>query len=307
MVNRPKAWLAALLGFLVPPFGLLYVGRWGWAVAAVVVLFTLVALQFALGETLEWLALLVQFAFVCTGSRIAYLQAIRFDAQRPRPGYSRWYGLWAIFLMFVGLMLGFRAFCYEPFRVPSGSMLPTLKVGSRLLVQKWGYGNYGAFGVRLMHKPVSEPIERGDVLVIEFPRNRNTMFIERIIGLPGDKIEYRSKVLFINGQEIVRSPLADYLDEHSMRYHSQYAEKLDRTEYAILIDKDRPAFIPGPDRFPHFENCTYDPAGVTCVVPDGHYYAMGDQRDNSLDSRYWGFVPRDHVVGKLVHVFSSKP
>ena len=97
--------------------------------------------------------------------------------------------------------------------------------------------------------------------------------------------------------------MADYLEESAMHYYSQYFEKLDSKEYTVLLDKDRPAIIQLPEKFPYFENCKYDTDGVSCVVPEGHYYAMGDNRDNSFDSRYWGFVPRDHVVGKLVHVF----
>lgn len=303
MVNRPKGWLAALLGFFVPPLGLLYVGRWKWAVAATVAIFVLAGLQFAFVGTQKELTVLVQLAFACAISRTAYLQAVRFESDRVRPGYSRWYGLLLTLLLFASLLLALGAFVYAPFRVPSGSMQPTLKPGASFIAQMWGYGNYSAFGIRLMRGPISEPIERGDVLVIEFPGNRKLQYIERIIGLPGDKIEYRNKALFVDGQEVSRRPMTDYLEESAMHYYSQYLEKLDNKEYAVLVDKDRLAIIQLPEKFPHFENCKYDTDGVSCVVPEGHYYAMGDNRDNSFDSRYWGFVPRDHVVGKLVHVF----
>ncbi len=303
MTNRPKGWLAALLGFFVPPLGFLYVGQWKWAVGVAVTIFLLAGFLFAFGGSQEGLTLLVQLVFACSVSRIAYLQAGRFAVDRLRPGYSRWYGLWFTLLLFVSLLLAFRAFLYEPFRVPSGSMQPTLKPESKFIAQKWGYGNYAAFGIRLMRAPVSQSIERGDILVIEFPPNRKLHYIERIIGLPGDKIEYRNKALFINGQETSRRPMADYLEESAMRYYNQYLEKLNNKEYAVLLDKDRPSVIQLSERFAYFENCSYDTDVVSCVVPAGHYYALGDNRDNSFDSRYWGFVPRDHMVGKLVHAF----
>ncbi|MES2583541.1 MAG: signal peptidase I [Pseudomonadota bacterium] len=306
MSRRPKGWLAALLGFFVSPLGLLYVGRWKWAIASAVGLLGVAAFQLAFADTLVWLTLPVQLVFICTVSRIAYLQAIRFEPDRVRPAYSRGYWLWTIFLMFVLLAITFRAFFFEPFRAPAGSMLPTLKPGARFLVQKWGYGNYGTYGFILMRSPATASIDRGDILAFELPTKRSLHYIKRIMGLPGDKIEYRNKVLFINGQEIKRHAAEDYLDESAMRYHSQYIEKLDNNkEYAVLLDKDRPAAVLNPYTFPHSQNCAYGNEGVVCVVPDGHYYALGDHRDNSLDSRYWGFVPRDHMVGKLVHVFSQ--
>lgn len=303
MLSRPKGWLAAMLGFLVSPFGLLYVGRWKWALGCIPAWLGLGLLAFVSGSELAPLVVLAQLLFNGVIARIAYLQAIRFNVDRVRPPYSRWYGLWSVALLCVLVVVGLRAFFFEPFRVPAGSMQPTLKVGARLIAQKWGYGHYTAYGVHLMRSPVSAPIERGDIFVFDYPPNPKIQYIKRIIGLPGDKIDYRNKTLSINGQELSRRSAEDYFDEFQVHYYSRFVETLGNVEYAILLDKNRPPMIPGTQAFAFSENCTYSRDGVTCVVPPGHYYALGDNRDNSLDSRFWGFVPEDHLLGKLVQVF----
>lgn len=303
MSSRPKAWLAALLAFFLQPIGFLYVGRWKWAVLSTAAVIGLASLGFAFANTPPWLATIVQLILCSIFARIAYLQAVRFEADRMRPRYSRWYGLWSAALLFVLLTVGVRAFLFEPFRVPAGSMLPTLGVGARLIAQKWGYGNYTTYGLSLMRSPVSATVDRGDIFVFDYPPNRKIQYLKRIIGLPGDKIEYHNKILSINGQELSQRPTEEYLDESSMRYYSRFIERLGQSEYAILLDKDRPAFVPASQGFRYAENCTYSNVGVACLVPEGHYYVLGDNRDNSLDSRYWGFVPQDHLVGKVVSVF----
>lgn len=303
MQNRPKAWLAALFGFFFQPLGFLYVGRWMWAVVSAAALIGFASLLFVFVHTQSWLPTIAQLVFCGVLARLAYLQALRFEAGRVRPPYSRWYGLLAAAVLWGLLLVGVRAFLFEPFRVPAGSMQPTLEVGARLIAQKWGYGNYATFGLSLMRSPVSAAVERGDIFVFEFPPDRKMAYVKRIVGLPGDKIEYRNKGLFINGQELNRRATADYFDESKMGYYSQFIEKSDKTEYRVLLIKDRLATILGAQAFPYSENCTYSANGVACLVPPGHYYALGDNRDNSLDSRYWGFVPQDHLIGKVVCVF----
>lgn len=302
MSSRPKGWLAALLAFFFQPIGFLYVGRWKWAILSVAGLIALAGLQFAFANLQQWLRI-AQLILCSILARVAYLQAVRFEADRVRPRYSQWYGLWSAALLITLLLVGFRAFLFEPFRVPAGSMLPTLGVGARLIAQKWGYGNYAAFGLSLTRSPVSAVVDRGDIFVFEYPPRRKLQYVKRVIGLPGDKIEYRNKILSVNGQELSRRRTEDYFDESSVRHYSRFIEKLDRSEYAILFDKDRPAILPASQRFPYSDNCTYGNDGVVCLVPKDHYYVLGDNRDNSLDSRYWGFVPQDHLIGKVVWLF----
>ncbi|OYT94085.1 MAG: signal peptidase I [Burkholderiales bacterium PBB3] len=306
MANRPKAWLAALLTFFFQPLGFLYVGRWRWAIAAVVIALGLSSLQFVFPYLPEWLASLMLLALMCGLARIAYVQALGFPPDAVRPAYSRWYGLLSLGLLFVLFMVSTRAFLFEPFSIPAGSMQPNLPVDSRLVVQKWGYGNYATFGVSLMRSPVSAPVERGDVFVFEFPPNRRTQYVKRIVGLPGDTIEYRNRTLSVNGRALSQRPVDDYFDPAGLRYYNQHMETLGKVEYKILLDKARPDFPHAPEAFAHSENCTYSAGGVKCLVPKDHYYVLGDNRDNSLDSRYWGFVPSDHLVGKFFQVFPPR-
>lgn len=302
MSSRPKGWLAALLAFFLQPIGFLYVGRWKWAALSTAVVIGLAGLQFAYANSQPWLLIIVQLILCSVLARIAYLQAVRFEADRVRPRYSRWYGLWSVALLIVLMTVGFRAFLFEPFRVPAGSMLPTLGVGVRLIVQKWGYGNYATFGLGLTRSPVSAAVDRGDIFVFEYPPNRKLQYVKRVIGLPGDKIGYRNKILSVNGQELSRRSTEDYFDESNLRYYSRFFEKLDKSEYAVLLNKDRPAILPVSQGFQYSDNCTYSNDGVTCLVPKDHYYVLGDNRDNSLDSRFWGFVPQGNLIGKVVRL-----
>jgi signal peptidase I len=114
-----------------------------------------------------------------------------------------------------------------------------------------------------------------------------------------------NKKLTINGQPVSKEQLADFFDEDSMRYSRQFRELLGTHTHAILNDDDRPAFIPGVEDFPFKENCRYSVEGVVCKVPEGHYFMMGDNRDNSLDSRYWGFVPDRNIVGKAFFIWMN--
>jgi signal peptidase I len=196
-----------------------------------------------------------------------------------------------------------RSFLFEPFKIPSGSMIPTLLVGDLILVNKFDYG------VRL--PVVNQKIiankdpARGDVVVFRYPPDPRIDYIKRVIGLPGDEVSYLNKVLTINGQRVDSKPLSDFYDEDSRRYAQHFSEKLGRVEHQILIDKDRPAFIPGAQNFPHSDACRYSGEGVTCKVPAGHYFMMGDNRDNSVDSRYWGFVPDRNLVGRAFFVWMN--
>ncbi|WP_310645053.1 signal peptidase I [Limnohabitans sp.] len=213
-----------------------------------------------------------------------------------------------IFVVFV-----LRSFLFEPFKIPSGSMIPTLLVGDLILVNKFHYG------VRLpvLNLKVTDgnPVQRGDVMVFRYPPKPSLDYIKRVVGVPGDEVAYLNKQLTINGQPVSQKPLPDFFEEDSLRYIKQFEENLPlgsqpsemtgvRT-HRFLNDIDRPAFVPGADDFAFKENCHYTVEGVTCKVPAGHYFMMGDNRDNSLDSRYWGFVPEKNIVGKAFFVWMN--
>ena len=196
-----------------------------------------------------------------------------------------------------------RSFLYEPFKIPSSSMVPTLLVGDLILVNKFTYG----IRLPIVNKKIfsiNDP-QRGDVMVFKYPKDTSVDYIKRVVGVPGDKIIYKNKHLTVNGKEASYRALPDYLDDENLAYYKQWQESLNGVEHKILTDERAPNFVPNPDAFQHHELCSYDTEGFACTVPAGEYFMMGDNRDNSLDSRYWGFVPDQNIVGKAFFVWMN--
>ncbi len=196
-----------------------------------------------------------------------------------------------------------RSFLFEPFKIPSGSMIPTLLVNDLILVNKFHYGvRLPVLNIKVLdnHSP-----QRGDVMVFRYPPKPSLDYIKRVVGIPGDEVAYLNKKLTINGKPLTKTPLADFFDEDALRYAKQFQETNNGKKYRLLNDDDRPAFIAGADDFPFKQNCRYSSEGVVCKVPEGQYFMMGDNRDNSLDSRYWGFVPEKNIVGKAFFVWMN--
>lgn len=194
----------------------------------------------------------------------------------------------------VGVALAVRTFAVEPFKIPSGSMIPTLLVGDYLFVNKFAYGHrvpYTRERVFMHQGP-----ERGDIAVFEFPQDPRKDYIKRIVGIPGDRIAYHNKRLHLNGKPIAyeeQGPFS-YVNEHDVSVASERlievlpgAMAAHAVSHPILV---RPQAHAGP---------------VETTVPEGHYFVMGDNRDNSNDSRYWGFVPAYRLVGKALVIFWS--
>jgi signal peptidase I len=179
-----------------------------------------------------------------------------------------------------------RSFLVEPFKIPSGSMMPTLLAGDFILVNKYSYG----LRVPILNNTfleVGHP-QRGDVFVFHYPPDPSIDYIKRVVGVPGDKIAYRDKRLYINGQALQ----TDFADDYSymaaglnMIKAKRYQEQLGEKKHDILIEE---------------ESITID---GEVEVPEGHYFAMGDNRDNSKDSRVWGFVPEQNLVGKAFFIW----
>jgi len=194
-----------------------------------------------------------------------------------------------------------RSFLAEPFKIPSGSMIPTLQVGDFILVNKFTYG----IRLPVINKKiidVNEP-KRGDVMVFRYPEDPSLDYIKRVVGVPGDTVAYQNKRLTINDQPVETTKIADYLHPERLYYSEQYVARMSGVEHRYLNDSDAPGFIPDATGFPYRENCTYNAAGVICKVPAGHYFMMGDNRDNSRDSRFWGFVPEQNIVGKAFFIW----
>ncbi len=185
------------------------------------------------------------------------------------------------------IVLLLRSFLVEPFRIPSGSMIPTLHIGDFILVNKFSYGlRMPAFHNVLL--PLGEP-ERGDVVVFRFPDDPSKDFIKRLIGLPGDTISYRDKRLLLNGQPVQQEISGYYSADAAGRaiIAEERIEFLPGAEHRILINPARPV---DDGEF---------------VVPAGHYFMMGDNRDGSDDSRRWGFVPERNLVGRAFLIWMS--
>ena len=198
-----------------------------------------------------------------------------------------------------------RSFLFEPFKIPSGSMIPTLLINDLILVNKFHYGvRLPVINLKILDNNTPQ---RGDVMVFRYPPKPSLDYIKRVVGVPGDEVAYLNKKLTINGKPLTKSTLPDFFDEDTLRYSKQFEETTDAKKYRLLNDDDRRSGIDEREvmDFPNKQNCRYSSEGVVCKVPVGHYFMMGDNRDNSLDSRYWGFVPDKNIVGKAFFVWMN--
>jgi len=198
-----------------------------------------------------------------------------------------------------------RSFWIEPFKIPSGSMKPTLLVGDFILVNKYTYG----IRIPVINKKVIDvnPVRRGDVVVFRYPIDPSVDYIKRVVGVPGDKVVYRGKRLTINGEAVAVQGSGFYTDSeiNYMRLPT-FNEKLGEKNHQMMIVPAQPPVILADVRqFAHRENCEYNDDGFSCTVPAGQYFMMGDNRDQSSDSRYWGFVPDDHIKGRAFLVWMN--
>lgn len=186
------------------------------------------------------------------------------------------------------VVLVLRSFLVEPFRIPSGSMMPTLVDGDFILVNKYAYGiRLPVINTKIID--LGEP-KRGDVVVFRYPKNPADDYIKRVIGLPGDTVRYYNKKLYINGEPMPQEFLHIYMEKGTSAYMmgaNQLRESLGEVKHEILTVSNSPRI---DDEF---------------IVPDGHYFVMGDNRDNSNDSRVWGFVPDENLVGRAFMIWMN--
>jgi len=186
------------------------------------------------------------------------------------------------------VVLVFRSFLFEPFKIPSGSMIPTLLVGDFIVVNKFSYGvRLPVINKKIFGKGAPQ---RGDVVVFRYPKDPGVNFIKRAVGLPGDTITYRDKQLYINGEEVEKQNEGNFKSSDikcstPARDAALFTENLGEVEHNLLLHTSRPS------------------RNGQWVVPEGHYFMMGDNRDRSNDSRMWGFVPEENLLGRAVGIW----
>ena len=305
----------ALYGALVVYLGGWFVGAWTGNFSLLLFVLTTVTLAYWLAERFHFrparqaAAARLEQQDTARRAELARLgiEKVDGDLQEARhkllmqPWWLDWTaGLFPVILIVFLL----RSFLFEPFKIPSGSMVPTLVVGDLILVNKFHYG----IRLPVINKKIvdNKAVQRGDVVVFRYPPEPWVDYIKRVVAIPGDEVAYIDQKLTINGQPVPVVAKGEHYDDDSLSYAPQFSEKLGDVEHMIRVDPKRlGGYGPFPKQFPYADNCRYAPEGVTCKVPPGHYFVMGDNRDNSMDSRFWGFVPDENLVGKAFFVWMN--
>jgi len=218
-----------------------------------------------------------------------YFVWLKLDPAAEQKSMLRWLGTLGSLFPVLFIVVFVRSFVFEPFKIPSGSMMPTLLIGDFIVVNKHSYGlRLPGTNTKIME--LGEP-ERGDVMVFRFPDDPNVNYIKRVIGLPGDEVTYRNKTLFVNGEPMPQRQVGMWIGEGRNRNPSGrrpqlFEEDLGEVTHQVVIYPDRSDLQTG-----------------TWTVPAGSFFVMGDNRDQSLDSRSWGFVPEENLVGKATRIW----
>ncbi len=307
---KPKGWLSIFFGIFFQNFAFLYVNKAKvfWLYWLLILVVSIIEIQlYSRIEGDSWfksLHFIWFFAIICPIH--AYILSRLYNQTQRRPWYASWWGTLACFMLVASSIFTVRTFLFEPFSIPARSMSPTFNPGDYLIVNKQGVGNYLNLDM-LIHK--SEPtvkLNRGDVVVFQFPPSPQVQYIKRVIGLPGDTIIYRDKTIYIKpaclGSVESCAPLTPLKKEYKFTKveagveHEYYQETAANVHYEI---KQRGQYFDlAKDYYAQAEH----PVGEW-LVPEKHYFVMGDNRDNSFDSRFWGFVPEGNLIGTPVFVW----
>jgi len=214
-----------------------------------------------------------------------------------------WVEYTAGFFPVIALVFVLRSFLFEPFRIPSGSMIPTLQVGDLILVNKYQYG----IRLPVLNRTVLElgHPQRGDVMVFRYPHQPTQDYIKRVVGLPGDRVDYHDRRLTVNGVLVPMRETGPYFDPGRVQNYLQFNETLGSVEHRAIFSEGEGARIAPAAQHTNRDACVYSGGGVACTVPPESYFVMGDNRDNSEDSRYWGFVPDRNVVGRAFFIWMN--
>ncbi len=278
-VNR-RPWVAALIGLIPGPFiGMLYLGKGRRGLVYLIVFLPMISLP-PLAAHFGFLPLpagqgviIFAIAYQIVGAVDCYRQAKAAGEQRPGVWFARWYVLIGLYLFF-----GFLpdVLPWEPFHIPAGSMEPNLRVGDHLFISKYAYR-------------ISEP-QRGDIVVFLLPSDNATAYVKRLVGLPGDRIQMKEGVLFLNDVAVIRQAV-DSASAPGQTLGKVYRETLPNFRQYLIRERS--------DAGPQDNTEVYE-------VPPGHYFFLGDNRDNSMDSRvldFMGYVPRENLIGPLSVIY----
>jgi signal peptidase I len=304
---RPRGWLLFVYGLLLQPFTFLYAnhGRMFalYFVASIVVSIADLAIQSTATPTDWYQGYYLSFGVALCAAVHGYLLSRRYQMQQVRRWYARWWVAPLAYLVWLCALLGVRIFGVEFFVIPGSSMSPTLQIGQLVIVKKWGYGNYRLFGVQLVKTAPTVPIQRGDILVFQYPQNPTIDYVKRVIGLPGDKISYHDKTLRIetgcNGKGLACTGVIEGVHQLTDTQSDErgtallYRESLGDVVYTVKHIQQATDFT----KYYYWQPGL--PTGEW-LVPAGQYFVLGDYRDNSEDSRYFGLVPEQNLVGSVI-------
>ena len=301
---KPKGWIAVILGLILQPFVFLYVNRlkmFFWYLLFIFIVYIVDSNIQAAVDDSSWykdLYLASLFTLICPVH--AFLITRKYSTDKHRAWFASW---WATTMVFIGVFISLfliRTFIIEPYTISASSMAPTFNVGEQIWVSKLGFGNYRFRGVQVVRTEFSAQVNRGDVVVFQYPRNEQSEWIKRVMALEGDEIMYRDKTVYIKKacgessddcgkfQPLATTRVSSY-GEGSSILTEVYGDR----EYLLTINDEQGDFYVS-----YFQQPAHKVAHWT--VPKGHYFVLGDSRDNSSDSRYWGFVPQQNLIGKVV-------
>lgn len=306
---KPKTWLAITFALILQPFTFLYVNKqklfWGYMLLTICLMLVDINLHNNPPENTWYKDIYISWVLIVLCPIHAFIIVKNYDVQQKRSWYANWWApLLCLSVVFTSLFC-VRTFYFEPFSIPARSMSPSLKPGDQLVITKHGFGNYRYLGVQILKTEPTKKPNRGDIIVFQYPQSPQVDYVKRVIGLPGDRVIYRNKVIYLKEpcptpESESECPSFVAIDKTTVESYqgdlSLYEEKIGDKTYSVLIDPQAGSLT----------NHYYPQEGTArdeWLVPEGHYFVLGDNRDNSLDSRFWGFVPKENIIGKSLYVW----